>query len=50
MAEKRCRICGKEVTENYCLDSRGYTCYLCSKAIMNETSKVRKLMEEYEYD
>ena len=50
MTEKRCCICGKEVRENYYLDSRGYICYLCSKAIANETSKVRKLMEEYEND
>lgn len=48
MTKKRCHNCGKEVKENYYLDSRGYTCYLCSKAIANETSKVRKLMEKYD--
>lgn len=45
MTKKRCHICGKEVTKNYYLDDRGYTCYLCSQAIANNKSKVRRLME-----
>jgi hypothetical protein len=46
MTEKpKCHICGKEVTENYYIDSRGYTCYLCSKAIANEKSKIQKIKE-----
>ena len=43
MTGKRCHICGKEVTENYYLDKRGYTCYLCSKAIANK----RKYDQQY---
>jgi DNA-directed RNA polymerase subunit RPC12/RpoP len=46
MTEKpKCHICGKEVTENYYIDSRGYTCYLCSKAIASEKSKIQKIKE-----
>ena len=45
---KNCYICGKEVTENYYLDSGGYTCYTCSGAIANEKSRINhlKMMEE----
>lgn len=42
---KKCHICGKEVRENYYLDSRGYTCYTCSKAIANEKSRIKRIME-----
>lgn len=43
MTEKRCHICGKEVTENYYLDSKGYTCYLCAKAIASKRSIIQRI-------
>lgn len=42
MTEKRCHICEKEVRENYYLDKRGYTCYICSKAIANKKNHNKK--------
>lgn len=42
---KKCHICGKEVRDNYYLDSRGYTCYTCSKAIANEKSRINHIKD-----
>ena len=42
---KKCHICGKEVTENYYLDSGGYTCYTCSRAIASKRSIVKRIKE-----
>jgi len=48
MTEKRCHICGKEITENYYLDKRGYTCYICSKAIANKRSMIKRIKDALE--
>ena len=46
MTKPKCHICGKEVTENYYLDKRGYTCYTCSKAIASKRSIKRFTVDD----
>lgn len=48
MTEKRCHICGNEVRENYYLDERGYTCYICAKAIASKRSMMKRIKEGLE--
>ena len=45
MTKPKCHMCGKEVTENYYLDKRGYTCYTCSNAIASKRSIIKRIKE-----